>query len=137
MANAVNKILIIDSNKSFYRCYRRKLLSLHANITFIANLKELNSLIDFTQFNFILVSHIFKDSNGVEIYNFLREKGYSGNIIIVTSERDSIVKNYYLNGITGILDKTLNSEDFVDYLSRKIPSYFTFRSKFERQGATV
>ena len=127
MAILINKVLIVDSNKLYQPTYKRKLTKLHALIKFCSSIEALHRLKNLNDFSFILVSHLFKGSTGLELYNYLRENNYQGPIIIVTS--DLSVRKLYLNGITGIIDKNINTEDLLNFLSSKVTNYFIFKNK--------
>jgi hypothetical protein len=102
------KILIIDSNEDFFPLYARKLAPLTSGITptMCVGLEGLLQLAACKP-DCIIVSH-----RNLHIYEDIRKLGYAGPIIIAVAGKDKLIKRNYLNGISGIIDKGLNGEDF-------------------------
>jgi len=115
----MSKLLVIDS-KSYETMYRRKLLTIESDIKFIETLNEdLDK--DLNNYDLVIVSHLLRNRNGIEVYDSLRSQGYDGDIVITCCKGEDVLRPSY-NGISGIISKTTNSEDFSTYISEIMAS---------------
>lgn len=105
------KFLILDPNEDFYPIYERKLEG-YEGLKLIFCSAETNVKEIYTSFNpdCILINHsLSKASN---IYNYIRELGFTGDVVILSPGKEKRIKRNYYNGIAGVVDKFLNKEDF-------------------------
>ena len=110
------KFLILDYNEDFYPIYRRKLEGLSdTDIKFCKNQLEANEACLLYKPDCILISHLLEKT--YSSYDFFRKLGYKGDIIILVPGKDKFIKRNFYNGISGILDKFLNREDFQSRLT--------------------
>jgi len=104
------RILILDFNDDFFPIYTRKLEQIDSIEILFA--KDINAALSFLKEDpdCILLNHLFFKK--FDYYNQLREAGFQGDIIITTPGKTNIIKRSQYNGISGIIDKSLNGEDF-------------------------
>ena len=106
------KLLVIDS-KSYETMYRRKLLSTKVDLSFTESAND--SIENLNTYDLVIISHLLKNGSGVDVYNKLRSLGYSGDIVIACCNGEEMLRPSY-NGISGLISKTTNSEDFSSYI---------------------
>lgn len=105
------KVLVFDFNEDFYPLYTRKLSVIeNLEISFSKDLDEVLNKIQNDNPDCILLTHMFYDK--FKYYTKIRNSGYKGSIIITISGKSNIIKRNYYNGISGIIDKSLNGIDF-------------------------
>jgi len=108
----MNKILIIDSNKDYHLIYRRKLRLLKFNLTFVCSVSEALDQLEKKDFDFVIIEHLLKKKSGVEVYDNLRESGYTGPIMVMTCANG--VKREHYNGIVNMVHKSIDSKQLCD-----------------------
>jgi len=105
------KILILDFNEDFYPIYERKLREVgDIQIFFSKDIDNALRCLKDNKPDCILLNHLFYDK--LNYYSQLRTFGFTGDIIIVIAGKENIIKRSSYNGISGILDKSLNGKDF-------------------------
>lgn len=109
------KILIIDFNEDYFPIYKRKLGGTsNLGLFFAKNYLEAIDVISSNSIDCIILNHLFYNTYG--IYDRLRSAGFSGKIIISVAGKEKHVKRNKYNGIVGVIDKSLNGEDFKNCL---------------------
>lgn len=108
------KILVIDSNKDLEVIYRRKLKSISDEIDFTSCLKKISNFITKRKYDLVLLSHVLKQTDGIEVYNMLRLNGYQGPVIVTATGREINKLRPQYNGIQGLINKGLNGKEFVN-----------------------
>lgn len=105
------KILILDFNDDFYPLYERKFNTLSfVTLNFAKDITSALAYLKTNKPDCILLNHLFY--NKLDYYAKIRQTGFTGDIIIVIAGKENIVKRSRYNGISGILDKSLNGTDF-------------------------
>jgi response regulator RpfG family c-di-GMP phosphodiesterase len=113
----MSKVLVIDS-KSYETMYRKKLLTTKSEVELVEDVSETIDK-DLQEYDLVIVSHTLKNKDGVEVYNNLRDSGYIGDIVITCCKDADLLRPSY-NGISGIISKITNSEDFSNYIEEII-----------------
>jgi hypothetical protein len=105
------RILILDFNDNFFPIYERKLKVIkNIEILYAKDIEEAIKLLENNP-DCILMNHLFfKKYN---YYDRLRLQGFTGDIIITIPGKEKIIKRSHYNGISGIIDKSLNGDDFI------------------------
>lgn len=105
------KILIFDYNEDFYPLFERKLRELpFVDLSFSKDLDSTLAYLQKDKFDCILMNHLFYEK--FDYYSKIREEGYKGDIIVTVAGKKKSIKRMYYNGIKGVLDKSLNGNDF-------------------------
>lgn len=111
----VKDILIIDSNRTLEPVYRRKLRKYRNRLLFSNSVEEACEEGSYNcNIKVVFLGDLLVGASGPEAYNLLRSKGFSGHIIIITSNRK--LKKEVYNGITGMLYKTASQEEYNEIL---------------------
>lgn len=105
------KILVFDFNEDFYPLYIRKLSVIeNMDISFAKTIEDVLKNIKINTPDCILLNHLYNDK--LKYYNTIRALGYKGDIIITIAGKENTIKRGFYNGISGIIDKSLNGIDF-------------------------
>ena len=105
------KVLIFDFNEDYFSLFERKMRKLpEITLYFAKSIEEALFCINKYKIDCILMNHTYLDR--IEYYNQIRNAGFRGHIIITIAGKKNRVKTIYYNGISGVLDKSLNGEDF-------------------------
>jgi len=106
------KILVVDSNADLEVFYRRKLKSISKEVDFCLDTESAKCKINKTAYDLILVSHFLKNTQGNEVYNYIRVLGYSGPIVVVATGKDIQKLRPQYNGIKGLVNKSASDKQF-------------------------
>ena len=105
------KILVLDFNEDFYPIYRRKLEGIEGvEVYFAKSYVEASSIISSKDVMCVMINHLFDDT--FRMYDKIRNMGFNGKIVICIAGKEKYVKRNKYNGIVGVIDKSLNGEDF-------------------------
>lgn len=107
------KILIIDTNKDLEIIYKRKLKKVSKTLEFVYDIGDLHVRMKENSYDLILISHALKNCTGQEVYDIIRSCGYKGSIVIAATGRNIQKLRPQYNGIVGLVNKELNTKDFV------------------------
>jgi len=105
------RILMIESDEYFQRIYRRKLQRYRTLFTFTGSLRDSHKQVANIHYDVIFLGDTLRDSDGPTAYDRLREAGYEGPIIILTSDRGLDRSKY--NGIAATMYKTFSKDEII------------------------
>ena len=106
----VNNVLVIDEDRNSRGVHRRKLSSLQASLQITHSADEALDKIERKRYDIIIIQDRGrKDCNGPEFYDKIRNTGYSGPILVLTSNPSSKRERY--NGILDLVHKSVSSKN--------------------------
>lgn len=109
------KVLIIEPDIQFQSILKRKLGKDKSIVTFIGEVSE-DSNINLNKFNVIFLGENSKNRSANEAYNIIRNFGYKGHIVIMTTNRFFQRDKY--NGIAAAISKPFDSDELRNLLEK-------------------
>lgn len=115
----IKKILVVDDNTSSHWIYRRKLGKLRAALRFAASTDEAIGYLTRSNYDIIIIQdYDTRVYNGPDFYDELRNHGYTGPVLVLTSNPKAERSTY--NGVLDLVHRSISGRKLCDLLTERL-----------------